>query len=177
MSTGPVVELATDASESINPQLFRDSMARIGAAVTVVTSDGVEGRVGFTATAVCSVTDTPATLLVCLNQSASAYKQVIGNGVLCVNVLGADHDSLAMAFGGKTPMHERFAGAQWHAMNNGTPALEEAPVNLSCRIKYRVPEGTHDILICSVEQIRIHEQARTGLHYYARRFHVLANDD
>ena len=34
-------------------------MARLGAAVNVVTTDGPAGRYGFTASAVCSVTDDP----------------------------------------------------------------------------------------------------------------------
>ncbi|WP_252405960.1 flavin reductase, partial [Escherichia coli] len=44
---------------------FRAGMARLGAAVNIITTDGPGGRAGFTASAVCSVTDTPPTLLVC----------------------------------------------------------------------------------------------------------------
>ena len=47
---------------------FRDAMAHVGAAVNIITTDGPAGRAGFTASAVCSVTDTPPTLLVCLNR-------------------------------------------------------------------------------------------------------------
>ncbi len=36
-------------------------MARLAAAVNIVTTDGPAGRAGFTATAVCSVTDEPPT--------------------------------------------------------------------------------------------------------------------
>ncbi len=53
------MELADKAS-------FRDAMAHVGAAVNIITTDGPAGRAGFTASAVCSVTDTPPTLLVCL---------------------------------------------------------------------------------------------------------------
>ena len=38
---------------------FRDAMASLSAAVNVVTTEGEAGRCGITATAVCSVTDTP----------------------------------------------------------------------------------------------------------------------
>ena len=41
---------------------YRDAMARLGAAVHVITTDGPGGRAGFTASAVCSVTDDPPTL-------------------------------------------------------------------------------------------------------------------
>ena len=50
------MELADKAS-------FRDAMAHVGAAVNIITTDGPAGRAGFTASAVCSVTDTPPTLL------------------------------------------------------------------------------------------------------------------
>lgn len=55
---------------------FRDAMAHVGAAVNIITTDGPAGRAGFTASAVCSVTDTPPTLLVCLNRSASVWPAV-----------------------------------------------------------------------------------------------------
>lgn len=48
------MELADKAS-------FRDAMAHVGAAVNIITTDGPAGRAGFTASAVCSVTDTPPT--------------------------------------------------------------------------------------------------------------------
>ena len=54
-------------------QTFRDAMACVGAAVNIITTDGPAGRAGFTASAVCSVTDSPPTLLVCLNRGASVW--------------------------------------------------------------------------------------------------------
>ena len=44
---------------------FRDAMASLSAAVNVVTTAGEAGRCGITATAVCSVTDTPPSVMVC----------------------------------------------------------------------------------------------------------------
>lgn len=38
---------------------FRNAMALLGGAVSVITTDGPAGRFGFTASAVCSVTDSP----------------------------------------------------------------------------------------------------------------------
>ena len=43
---------------------FRDAMASLSAAVNVVTTEGEAGRCGITATAVCSVTDTPPSVMV-----------------------------------------------------------------------------------------------------------------
>src|SRR6266481_9601490 len=88
------------AFEAIGPEpvvtvgaaAFRDAMCRLGAAVHVVTSAGPGGKTGFTATAVCSVSDQPATLLVCLNRRAKSAPLLAQNGVFCVNTLGADEE-------------------------------------------------------------------------------------
>lgn len=44
---------------TLDVQTFRDAMACVGAAVNIITTDGPAGQAGFTASAVCSVTDSP----------------------------------------------------------------------------------------------------------------------
>ena len=88
-------------------QTFRDAMACVGAAVNIITTDGPAGMAGFTASAVCSVTDTPPTLLVCLNRGASVWPIFSENRTLCVNTLSAGQEPLSNLFGGKTPMADR----------------------------------------------------------------------
>jgi len=89
---------------NIDKQVFRDAMACLGAAVNIITTDGPAGQAGFTASAVCSVTDSPPTLLVCLNRGASVWPVFNDNRTLCVNTLNAGQESLSNLFGGKTPM-------------------------------------------------------------------------
>ena len=108
------MELADKAS-------FRDAMAHVGAAVNIITTDGPAGRAGFTASAVCSVTDTPPTLLVCLNRSASVWPVFSEHHTLCVNTLAAGQEALSTLFGGKTAMDERFAAADWQTGATGCP--------------------------------------------------------
>ncbi|MPT25288.1 MAG: flavin reductase, partial [Starkeya sp.] len=57
-----------DAGHAVEAGLYREAMSRLVAAVHVITTHGAEGRAGFTATAVASVSDSPPTLLVCLNR-------------------------------------------------------------------------------------------------------------
>lgn len=151
---------------------YRDAMARLGAAVSVVTTDGPGGQAGFTASAVCSVTDDPPTLLVCLNRSASVYPVFDANGVLCVNVLAAGQQALSNLFGGKTPMPERFAAARWSLLVTGAPVLEGATVSFDCRVTRRTEVGSHDVLFCEAVAIRGSDKAQ-GLVYFDRRYHDL----
>jgi flavin reductase len=62
-------------------------MARLGAAVNIITTDGPAGRSGMTASAVVSVTDEPLTLAVCINRSSCNNEIMKINGVLAVNTL------------------------------------------------------------------------------------------
>lgn len=152
---------------------FREAMSKLGAAVNIVTTDGPAGRAGFAATAVCSVSDNPPTMLVCLNKSSSAYAAVKGNGVVCINVLAGEHEPLSRLFGGKTPVEERFAPASWSSLATGAPALDGALASLDCRIRSVSDGGSHDILICEVDTIR-QETDGEALLYLNRRYHTLS---
>ena len=152
--------------------LFRDAMALMASAVHLVTTDGPGGRAGFTATAVCSVSDAPPTLLVCLNRGSSAYESFSRNAVLCVNTLTAEQAAVAGAFGGKTPMDARFAAASWGRLATGAPVLEGALVAFDCRIVERTGMGSHDVLFCAVEALAEPGHGE-GLVYAARRYHAV----
>ena len=129
---------------------FRGAMARVASAVHLVTTDGPGGRAGFTASAVCSVSDAPPTLLVCVNRASSAHAALSANTALCVNTLAADQSGIAAAFGGRTPMETRFAAGTWTTLATGAPALQGARAAFDCRIVARHPVGTHDVLYCEV---------------------------
>jgi flavin reductase len=151
---------------------YRSAMARLGAAVNIVTTAGPGGRAGFAATAVCSVSDNPPTLLVCLNRGSSAYNAVIENRVICVNTLASHHEGLSNLFGGKTPVEERFAAGTWTERATGAPVLEGALVSFDCRIRTIHDGGTHDILICDVLDIAFND-GDEALMYFNRRYRTL----
>lgn len=157
---------------SLDAAAYREAMARIASAVHIVATDGPAGRAAFTASAVCSVSDVPPTLLVCINRSASAYAAFCGNEALCVSTLGAAHQGLAAAFGGRTPMEERFAAGRWRLLGTGAPVLADALVALDCRIVGRHAVGTHDVLYCEVQAVSASSEAET-LVYHDRRYRTL----
>src|SRR2546423_12555865 len=103
--------------------LFREAMSRLGAAVHVITTAGPAGKTGATATAVCSVSDAPPTLLVCINRKSQTNPVIVGNGVFCVNTLGAIGAEIADIFAGRTGAQgaDRFATGEWTALATGSP--------------------------------------------------------
>lgn len=155
--------------------LFREAMSRLGAAVSVVTSDGPAGRCGTTVTAVSSVTDTPATLLVCLNRQSSAHAVIRANGAFCINVLAEGDAGLAGHFAGQTgvPADRRFDGLAVDRLATGAPVLPGALVAFDCRVQEVLESGTHSIFLAQVEDIRL-GGAQGALVYFQRRYATLA---
>jgi len=163
---------------SVTRQEFRDAMARLGAAVNVITTGGPAGRGGFTASAVCSVTDDPPTLLVCMNRSSSSAPLLRENGVLCVNTLAAGQREVSMVFAGATrcPPSERFNTGTWDELATGAPALHGAVVSFDCRISEIIEKGTRAVIFAEVEAIRINDGSASGLIYFARDYHDVGVD-
>ena len=149
---------------------FRNAMSLLTSAVNVVTTAGVSGRYGFTASAVCSVTDTPPTLLVCMNKASRSHEHFIENKILTVNVLGADHQHISNVFASKMSSEERFQYGRWTELETGAPVLEDALVSFDCEIEHIQEVGTHSIFMCRVAAIQQSEQDQS-LVYFNRAYH------
>lgn len=134
---------------------FRNAMARVCAPVNIITTNGPAGRGGFTATAMCSVTDEPPTLLICMNGRSAQCDLFLANRRFCVNVLSHDHKALAGHFAGATAdMEERYAAADWIALPSGGQALADAIVSFDCKLTETRMVGTHHILVGEISAIR-----------------------
>ncbi len=164
--------MMSNDSTAVDRNSFREAMARLGAAVNIVTTKGPEGDVGLTVSAVCSVTDDPATVLVCINRGSRQHDVLQAAGVLCVNILGHEHEELSPIFAGKDdlPMAQRFARARWTRLVTGAPVLESAAASLDCKIDQSVEVGTHTVFFCAVQAIRLGSSA-SGLVYHGRAYH------
>jgi flavin reductase len=157
---------------ALDRYLYREAMARVGAAVHVITTDGPAGRYGFTASAVCSVTDEPPTLLVCQNRASDSNAAFKQNGVLCANTLAAAQEGLSPVFGGLTErdMDARFAAGTWSTLATGAPVLQQSLAAFDCRIARVIEVGTHSVLFCEVVALATSD-GHDGLIYFGRRYH------
>ncbi len=158
----------------IDRAAFREAMSHFAAAVCLVTTDGAAGRRGVTVTSVCSVSDDPATLLVCLNRSSAANARFEQNGVFAVNVLGDRSEAVARAFAGEgqLDLDQRFATGRWTTLATGAPILEDAIVAFDCRILESRTVATHQVTMGQVLGLSI-PRAGHSLLYRARRYHAL----
>jgi flavin reductase len=159
---------------AVAARLFKEAMSRVTGAVHIVTTDGPAGKAGFTATAVCSVTADPPTLLVCVNETSSVGQTFMANQALASNTIGSEFNDLAMLMGGKTPLEDRFAAAQWTPGSQGAPMLEGAMVAFDCVTESSHVVGTHRVLFCRVVDVRLGAAATDPSLYLGRGFRRLA---
>ncbi|WP_227310548.1 flavin reductase family protein [Acidisoma cellulosilyticum] len=152
-------------------------MAALAGGVNVITTGGLENSAGLTATAVCSLSADPPSLIVCVNKEASAHEMLLAERRFAVNVLTGDHRSLALQFA-KTSLSakERFGGASWTTLATGAPVLSGAAAVFDCVLD-RVYDGySHSILIGLVQRTLIQDDPDgSGLVWHGRRFRGLVD--
>jgi flavin reductase len=158
----------------VTAQAFRDALALLPGAITVVTTDGPAGRAGFTASAVCSVSDEPPTVLVCMRSKSSTNPRFRKNAVLGINVLTPAQQPLSTAFANSAiGQEERFALGRWDRLSSGAPMLHDALINLDCTVVDTHVIGTHDVCICRVLDLRVRPEDE-ALAYFNRAYHHLS---
>jgi flavin reductase (DIM6/NTAB) family NADH-FMN oxidoreductase RutF len=166
------------AIKSATAQNFREAMSRVACSVSIVCTDGPHGMAGFTCSAVCSVTDEPPTIMVCVNRKSAANAVIKANGVLCVSSLGVDQVELSQLFAGvgRVSMIERFVGPNWGVLATGAPYCTTSRVALDCRIADIREIGTHSVIFAEVLSTT-HASSGEPLIYHSRDYATIRHMD
>lgn len=155
---------------------FRTLLRNQAGAVAVI-SVGLPGnRTGLTATAVCSLSDNPPTILVCINKNASAHDPIGHAQAFGVSFLSAEQQQVAAVFSGQTEAQgeARFAiTGPWRQLTTGSPILADAVASLDCRVVEEHSYSTHTIYIGAVEDGAVSEEADPLL-YFRGGFRAIA---
>lgn len=130
-------------------------MRRLASGVCVLSTklDDNE-RFAMTVSSVTSVSDAPASLLVCINQSVSQQAHLSRiDTYFAINVLGANHQDVSNICAGRESGRSRFAVGNWEEDESGLPVLNDALAVFICRTKQVVTYGTHKIVIGAIERV------------------------
>lgn len=134
---------------------FRAAMRHVAGAVTVVTTRSRDGEPrGVTATAVCSLTVEPPSVVACINRETWVGQIAPESGNFCVNVLAKAQQLVAETFAGRSALAgaERFQVGAWRDAETGAPFLEGAIASFDCDLEQAVDFSTHVILIGRVRK-------------------------
>src|SRR5262245_62712299 len=111
----------------MSSDLFLAGMRKVAGAVSVITTSTSDGeRRGLTATAVCSLSVTPPSLIACVNRKTWVAQFVPDSGVFAVNVLSHVQEAIARTFAGQTGLEagERFSVGEWATRLTGAPVAK-----------------------------------------------------
>jgi flavin reductase (DIM6/NTAB) family NADH-FMN oxidoreductase RutF len=139
-------------AEPIDRHEFRNLMRNVAGQVSIVATGAPGHRKGLTASAVCSLTDLPPTVIVCVNRAAGAHDLIIENGIFSVNALAVGQEAIAHVFSGVagTSGEQRFANGDWSVGVTGAPILPSAVCRLECRLTEYSAASSHTIFFGQV---------------------------
>jgi flavin reductase len=151
-------------TKPMDAEQFKAGMRALAGAVNIITSTHANHRYGMTATAVCSATADPPTVLVCINKLASTHDAVGKSKAFCVNVLRAEDWELSTTFSGAQSGEARFKSRDWTRLATGSPVLIDSLVSFDCRVVKSLVHGTHTIFLGQVEQVLLGKKGKPLLY-------------
>ncbi len=130
-------------------------MRRLASGVCVIAARIGNEKFAMTASSVTSVSDNPASLLVCINKSVSQQEYFSTQGSkFSVNILGQEHEEISNLCAGREPGKDRFGLGDWH-FEKASPYLSDAQAVFFCETDMFISYGTHQIVIAHIQQVRL----------------------
>jgi flavin reductase (DIM6/NTAB) family NADH-FMN oxidoreductase RutF len=141
---------------TISTDDFRSAMRHLAGHVCLITTTDPDGsRNGLTATAVCSVSAEPPTLLCSVFTGTACNQSIQQSESFAVNVLALTDKNLADRFAGPIKGEERFEMGQWTTLKTGAPVLGSALAGFDCQLIKTVEMNTHSILFGEIKAVNI----------------------
>ncbi|MGI9281004.1 MAG: flavin reductase family protein [Endozoicomonas sp.] len=156
---------------------FKQAMQELAASVNVITTQHDESRNGLTATAVCSLSMEPTSMLVCIHKDVQALSEIRASGYFCINILSSEQQAISDVFAGRSGAkgEQRFLETgSWTPSQSGTPMLDGALANVVCELQEINESGTHHICIGHVREVRL-EQGSSPLIYAQQQYGTLTD--
>lgn len=142
-------------------------MRRLASGVSVLSArTEKDQRFAMTVSSVTSVSDTPASLLVCVNKQVAVQGHVSTLGShFAVNILSAKQQEISNLCAGMEGEQDRFGRGDWRIDGNGVPYLADAQAVFFCQSDQVTGYGTHHIVIGKIHKVFLGELTLDPLIY------------
>ncbi|HWH93523.1 MAG TPA: flavin reductase family protein [Baekduia sp.] len=142
---------------AVAPRSLRSCLGRFATGVVVVTFDGDDGPRGITVNSFTAVSMDPPLVLVSVARRARSHDALKGRP-FCVNVLGAEQESIALQFAGAGR-----GDAMW-VDDAAVPRLAGVLAHLECRPWRDYDGGDHTLFLGEVADFDYRDGAALGFH-------------
>ena len=158
---------------SVDPQIFRETLAHWASGVSVATTVAVGRPLGITVSSFTSVSLQPPQVLICVGKKLYTNQAILAQGAFAASILGEDQLELGLRFAGLIPeMEDRFVGVETFTSVTGCPILVGALAWVDCRVHQAHDGDDHTIFVGEVLAAGSSNQATPLLHYNRRWHHL-----
>lgn len=134
---------------------FRDALGCFATGVTIVTCEGPDGPLGFTANSFASVSLDPPLVLWSPARGSARFPAFAAAGHYTIHILGLEHHPLIARFGRGGPGFAAMAGIPRNA--EGVPLIEGALARFDCAQHATHDGGDHLIIVGRVLRFALRE--------------------
>ncbi len=143
---------AEPSAEEARTRRYRDVMGAFPSGVTIVTTQGDAGPVGFTCQSFYSVSITPPLVSFSISRSSKSLAAVRKSGRVVINFLSAAQRHLSAQFARSGT--DKWQGVAWTpAVDNGSPVLDEVTGWVAGEIDREIEAGDHLIFLVRVDAL------------------------
>lgn len=141
----------------VSAEDLRAGMRRLASGVSIISTQVEAGRFAMTASSVTSLSDDPASLLVCINLDAAIEPHIKQGVFFAVSILSAEQQAISNLCAQKDTGEERFAVDGWANYDNddlALPYVADAQAIFICEVDSdNIVYGTHQIVIGKLRDV------------------------
>ena len=135
-------------------QKFRQVLGHFPTGVAVVTGMDADGKpAGMAVGSFTSVSLDPPLVAFMPDRSSTSWPRFRDSGSFCVNILGAEQESVCRTFAGRGG--DKFAELTWRPAGSGAPVLDGVLAWIDCDTEVVHEAGDHFIVIGRVRELDI----------------------
>lgn len=137
-----------------DPKWFRRVLGQVPTGVTAVTATSDDEPVGMIVGTFTSVSLDPPLVAFFPGKESTTWPRIAESGAFCVNVLGADQESVCQSVMSKSP--DKFDAVDWHhSALTGSPVIRGAIAWIECKITRVSDAGDHWLVMGEVLDLDI----------------------
>jgi flavin reductase (DIM6/NTAB) family NADH-FMN oxidoreductase RutF len=162
--------------DQVGPAEYRAAMGHLAAGVCLVFSELDGEDVGMTATALCSVSLEPPTLLVSVGDGSRMAQALAATDTWAASILPAGAEGTAARFASQGRPSDRLllTDLAWHrGAATGHVILDQALAALECRTHDRIVVADHILVIARVVGVHAQHPRIGPLVHFRSRYRAL----
>ena len=148
-----------------NHDKFIKALRNLAYPVCIISNSENDIKNAITVSSMTSLSIDPASLLACINKSASIHAALKVGNLVNVNLLSSSQQEISTICSTSDSEVGRFDNDFWSYDSNQMPFLPDSKAIITCKIEEMVDYATHSILILSIDNVVLNSEEPDPLLY------------